>query len=390
VAASSAVRRVVVVGGGIGGARTVAQLRRRGYEGEIMLFGAESRLPYDRPPLSKAVLAGLRDDTALRFDSAALDVEVGLGAAVAGLDLDRRTVRAGHDDVPFDRLDIATGARPVRLPGDGPQLTLRTTDDALGLRRRLVAGARVVVIGASWIGAEVATAALTRGCSVTCLEAGPAPLAQALGPEVGANLLPWWQDVDLRLGTGVAAVEEGRVALADGSAIPADVVLTGVGLRPETGCSRTGGCIWTAASSSTSTWVARLRRSSLSVMSPRGGPRGGTHGYGWSIGRTPEAPEPSRRRPCSRGILAMTASGRSTTPFRTSGATSSATRSSTSARTRRVTGRSSVRPGWFPDGPSVGSTTPADPPQFSPSTGHASRRPLERWSLSADSFRSRS
>jgi NADPH-dependent 2,4-dienoyl-CoA reductase/sulfur reductase-like enzyme len=76
---------------------------------------------------------------------------------------------------------------------------------------------------------------VARGCAVTCLEAGPAPLAQALGPEVGASFLPWWHDVDLRLGTGVAAVEEGRVALADGSSIPADVVVTGVGVRPETG-----------------------------------------------------------------------------------------------------------------------------------------------------------
>ncbi|MDQ1660414.1 MAG: hypothetical protein QOJ68_394 [Blastococcus sp.] len=229
----SDIRRVVVVGGGIGGARTVAQLRRRGYAGAIVLLGAESRMPYDRPPLSKAVLAGLRDDTMLRFDPATLDVQVRLGAAVTGLDLDRRTVRAGSDDIPFDRLVIATGARPVRLPGDGQQLTLRTLDDALELRRRMVPGARVVVIGASWIGAEVATAAVARGCAVTCLEAGPAPLAQALGPEVGASFLPWWRHVDLRLGTGVAAVEDGRVALADGSAIPADVVVTGVGVRPE-------------------------------------------------------------------------------------------------------------------------------------------------------------
>ena len=103
-------------------------------------------------------------------------------------------------DVPFDRLLVATGARPVRVPGAGPQLTLRTLDDALDLRRRLLPGARVVLIGASWIGAEVATAALARGCLVTCLEAGPAPLAQALGPDVGATFLPWWGDVELRRG----------------------------------------------------------------------------------------------------------------------------------------------------------------------------------------------
>jgi NADPH-dependent 2,4-dienoyl-CoA reductase/sulfur reductase-like enzyme len=227
--------RVVVVGGGLGATRTIAQLRRRGYEGEVVLLGAENRPPYDRPPLSKAVLAGHKDDTTLRFDPAALHVDLRLGTPATGLDLARRVVRTDAGDVPFDRLVVATGARPVRLPGPGEQLALRTLDDALALRARLVHGARVVLIGASWIGAEVATAALARGCSVTCLEAGPAPLAQALGDEMGATFLPWWRDVDLRTGTAVASVEDGRVELADGTAVSADVVVTGVGVRPETG-----------------------------------------------------------------------------------------------------------------------------------------------------------
>ncbi len=226
--------RVVVVGGGLGAARTIAQLRRRGYEGRVVLLGAEARLPYDRPPLSKAVLAGHKDDTTLRFDPAALRVDLRLGTPATGLDLGRRVVRTDTGDIPFDRLVVATGARPVRLPGPGRQLSLRTLDDALALRERLVPGARVVLIGASWIGAEVATAALAYGCSVTCLEAGPAPLAQALGAEIGATFLPWWRDVDLRTGTAVASVEEDRVELADGTAVPADVVVTGVGVRPET------------------------------------------------------------------------------------------------------------------------------------------------------------
>jgi NADPH-dependent 2,4-dienoyl-CoA reductase/sulfur reductase-like enzyme len=227
--------RVVVVGGGLGAARTIAHLRRRGYDGEVVLLGAENRPPYDRPPLSKAVLAGQKDDTTLRFDPAELQVDLRLGTSATGLDLARRVVRTDAGDVPFDRLVVATGARPVRLPGPGPQLTLRTLDDALALRARLVPGARVVLIGASWIGAEVATAALARGCSVTCLEAGPAPLAQALGAEIGATLLPWWRDVDLQTGTAVASIEADRVELADGAAVPADVVVTGVGVRPETG-----------------------------------------------------------------------------------------------------------------------------------------------------------
>lgn len=235
--------RVVVVGGGLGAVRTITQLRRRGHEGDITLLAAEARAPYDRPPLSKAVLAGLKDDTTLRFDPAALRVDLRLGTPATGLDLGRRVVRTDSGDVAFDRLVIATGARPVRLPGPGPQLTLRTAEDALALRDRLVPGARVVLIGASWIGAEVATAALARGCSVTCLEAGPAPLAQALGAEIGATFLPWWCDVELRTGTAVASVEEDRVALTDGSAVPADVVVTGVGVRPETGWLEDSGLV---------------------------------------------------------------------------------------------------------------------------------------------------
>jgi NADPH-dependent 2,4-dienoyl-CoA reductase/sulfur reductase-like enzyme len=224
-----------VVGGGLAAARTIAQLRRRGCGSEIVLLAGEPHLPYDRPPLSKAVLAGALDRTTLRFDPEALRVDVRLATAATGLDVEARVVRTDHGDVWFGRLVIATGARPVRLPGAGRQLTLRTVDDALALRGSLAPGAHVVLVGASWIGAEVATAALARGCRVTCLEAGPAPLAQALGPQVGASFLPWWADVDLRLGTGVASIEDGGVVLADGSVLPADVVVTGVGGRPETG-----------------------------------------------------------------------------------------------------------------------------------------------------------
>jgi NADPH-dependent 2,4-dienoyl-CoA reductase/sulfur reductase-like enzyme len=227
--------RIVVVGGGLAAVRTIQQVRRGGHDGDIVLLSGETRLPYDRPPLSKAVLAGQRDDTTLRFDPRALRVDVRLGATATGLDLDRRRVVTEAGDIGFDRLVIATGARPVRLPGPGDQCTLRTLDDALALRRSLQPGTRLVVIGASWIGAEVATAALAHGCSVTCLEAGPAPLAQALGAEIGATFLPWWRDVDLRLGTAVEAIEDDRVVLAGGGHVAADVVLTGVGVRPETG-----------------------------------------------------------------------------------------------------------------------------------------------------------
>jgi NADPH-dependent 2,4-dienoyl-CoA reductase/sulfur reductase-like enzyme len=231
---SGRLRRIVVAGGGLGAVRTIAQLRRRGWDGELVLLGAEPHPPYDRPPLSKAVLAGERDATTLRFDPAALRVDVRLCTPATGLDLAGRCVRTADVDVPFDRLLVATGARPVRLPGPGPQITLRTVDDALALRGLLQPGARVVLVGASWIGAEVATVALARGCRITCLEAGQAPLAQALGRQVGASFLPWWRGVDLRLGTGVASVEPREVVLSDGGTVPADVVVVGVGVRPET------------------------------------------------------------------------------------------------------------------------------------------------------------
>jgi len=232
VTALRAGERLVVAGAGVAAVRTVQQLRRQGHAGPITMLAAERRAPYDRPPLSKAVLHGTRDDTSLRFDATALDVDLRLGQRAHGLDVARRVIRTDDQEIPFDRLVIATGAEPVLLPGDGPQVTLRTLDDALALRDQLRPAARVVIVGASWIGAEVATAALARGCRVTCLETGDAPLAQALGAGIGVGLLPWWQDVDLRLGVTVAAVRPGRVELADGSAVTSDVVVTGVGVRP--------------------------------------------------------------------------------------------------------------------------------------------------------------
>ncbi len=224
--------RIVVVGGGLATAHACQQARRQGFEGKLTVLSAERHPPYDRPPLSKAVLAGDIDDTALHFDPGALSVDLRLGVTATGIDGNR--VRTADGDVVYDGLVIATGATPVRLPGQGEQLTLRTLDDALALRARLRTGARIVVIGASWIGAEVATAALARGCAVACIEAGPAPLAQALGTEVGTSLLGWWSDVDLRLDTKVAQIDPGEVHLADGDTLPADVVVTGVGVRPET------------------------------------------------------------------------------------------------------------------------------------------------------------
>lgn len=227
--------RIVVVGGGLATARVISTLRRKKVTGPIDVVTAEQHLPYDRPPLSKDVLVGAKDSSALRFDPEKLDVTVHTGRVATGVDTRARMLHTDQGDLPFDGLVIATGADPIRLPGTGEQFTLRTIDDALTLRDRLTPGARVVIIGASWIGAEVATTALARGCAVTCLEYSPTPLARALGTDVAGRLLPWWSDIDLRCSTSVREVADGGVVLDDGTIVPADVVVTGIGVRPAVG-----------------------------------------------------------------------------------------------------------------------------------------------------------
>ncbi|MFC4051380.1 NAD(P)/FAD-dependent oxidoreductase [Actinomadura syzygii] len=229
--------RVIVVGGGLAGVRAVESLRSRGYEGGLTLVSAERHLPYDRPPLSKAVLAGESDDTTVDADWDALRADLLLGERATGLRLDERggVVASTAGDLPFDGLVIATGAVPITLPGDGPQHVLRTIDQARDLRSRLVEGARIVIVGAGWIGAEVATAAAKKGCAVTVVEAADAPLAGALGPEAGAHTAPWYTEagVELRTGVKVAEVRDGGLVLAGGGRIDADEVVTGVGVRPD-------------------------------------------------------------------------------------------------------------------------------------------------------------
>ncbi|HKB30443.1 MAG TPA: FAD-dependent oxidoreductase [Streptosporangiaceae bacterium] len=228
------ISRVVVVGGGLAGLRTIEALRARLYGGAVTLVGAERHAPYDRPPLSKQLLAGGVDDTTLDADFAALRVDLRLGETAVGVaDGALVTDRAAH---PFDRLVVATGALPVTLPGDGPQRLLRTIDDARALRDLLRPGLRLAVVGAGWIGAELATAAAARGCQVTVVEAAHAPLAAAIGAEVGAVTRRWYEQagVDLRLGTAVASVQPGGLALAGGAELAADEVVTAVGVRPAT------------------------------------------------------------------------------------------------------------------------------------------------------------
>ena len=227
--------RIVVVGGGLAGLRTVEELRAREYAGQVTLVGAETRPPYDRPPLSKRLMAGELADTTLREDLATLGMKLRLGETATGLS--PGVLRTDRGEHRFDRLVLATGAAPVALPGSGRQLFLRTLDDALALRALLRPGLRLVIVGAGWIGAELATAAAARGAQVTVLEAAAAPLAGAVGAEVGALTAGWYQEagVELRLGQPVESVEPGGLALPGGGWLPADEVVTAVGVRPEVG-----------------------------------------------------------------------------------------------------------------------------------------------------------
>jgi NADPH-dependent 2,4-dienoyl-CoA reductase/sulfur reductase-like enzyme len=247
--------RVVVVGASLAGLSALETLRQEGYEGELIAVGAESALPYDRPPLSKQVLQGhwepdkivLRDQG--QYDG--LGVTWHLGRRATGLDLGARTVTLDDGEpLAYDGLVIATGATPRRLP-DTPDLAgihvLRTLDECLALRGELETASRVCVVGAGFIGAEVAASVRVRGVEVTVLEALPAPLARAFPAEMGAACAALHLDhgVDLRCGVTVAGFEgDGRVSgvrLGDGSVVEADVVVVGVGVVPETGWLETSG-----------------------------------------------------------------------------------------------------------------------------------------------------
>ena len=229
------IERVVIAGGGLAGLRTAAELRAGEYPGTITMVGAEPYPPYDRPPLSKKLMLGEVDSTSMAEEAAALDLELRLGETAVGLD--DGLLRTDRAELRFDRLVVATGAAPIRLPGPGPQHVLRTIDDALAIRAALRPGTRLAIVGAGWIGAELATVAAARGCAVTVLEAAAAPAAAALGAAVGALLVPWYAaaGVDLRLGQPVESVQDGGLALPGGGWLDADLVVTAVGVRPATG-----------------------------------------------------------------------------------------------------------------------------------------------------------
>jgi len=224
--------RVVIVGAGLAGLRVAEELRARDYRGSITLIGAEDRPPYDRPPLSKKVMIGELDDTSLRADMDSLGTDLRLAERAVGLGAG--VLRTDQAEYAWEALVLATGANPVTLAGSGPQHVLRTLDDALKIRAVLTQGTTLAIVGAGWIGAELATAAARRGCHVTVLEAASTPLASAVGADIGRVTIPWYAEagVELRLNENVAAIEPGGIALAGGGWVSADLIVTAVGVRP--------------------------------------------------------------------------------------------------------------------------------------------------------------
>ncbi|MDO0932470.1 FAD-dependent oxidoreductase [Streptomyces sp. DG2A-72] len=232
-------RRVVVAGAGMAGVQMAVALREQGFTGTVTLIGAEPHQPYDRPPLSKAVLLGKAEGSAFDVDFEALGIELELGREVLGVRPAEHELDTEAGPVPYDVLVLATGAEPIRLPGaegvPGVHL-LRTLDDAERLRPVLARQHDIVVVGAGWIGAEFATAAREAGCAVTVVEAADRPLAGALPAEVAAPMAAWYADSGavLRTHARVEHVEPGAVVLDDGSRLPADAVVVGIGARPAT------------------------------------------------------------------------------------------------------------------------------------------------------------
>jgi 3-phenylpropionate/trans-cinnamate dioxygenase ferredoxin reductase subunit len=243
---------MVVVGAGECGARAAFALRENGWTGPVTLVGAEPLLPYERPPLSKAGLVSdsagpvtIRDAEAYRDG----DIELLSGVEVVGLDAGAHHVELGDGRrLGYERLLLATGARARPLPFDGATVhLLRTHADALALRRRLTPGARVGVIGGGFIGLELASSAVARGCAVTVVELGPRPMGRAVPPRIAAVMVGRHvaAGIDLRCGTGVtrlASTGTGvTIGLADGEAVEVDVVVAGVGSVPETGLAERSG-----------------------------------------------------------------------------------------------------------------------------------------------------
>lgn len=244
-------RTVTVVGTSLAGFSAAQQLRAQGFDGRLVMVGTEVHPPYDRPPLSKGFLTGALDraDLALgeQADYDELDAEWRLGSPAAGIRRQGASVELlSGDEIATDGVVIATGASPRALPGTGGIAglhTLRTLEDAAALHGELTTGRpRVVVVGAGFVGAEVASSCRDLGLDVTLVEAGELPLVRALGQRVAEGFADLHRShgVATRFGCGVAGIRTraGRAAavqLSSGEEVPAEVVVAGVGVHPNTG-----------------------------------------------------------------------------------------------------------------------------------------------------------
>jgi 3-phenylpropionate/trans-cinnamate dioxygenase ferredoxin reductase subunit len=223
--------RIVIVGAGLAAQRCAEALRANGHDGPIVMYGAESHAPYDRPPLSKAILAGERPDLSLRPPTWHADHDV---------DLRTDTRITSLDDLTFDRLLIATGANPVMIPAleDRDNVhVLRTLDDALRLHDALAASEHIAIVGGGLIGQEVASSAVARGVRATLIDAVANPFDALMGPGSGHHLRTLHEQagVELKLGRRLIGVrDDGTLHLDDDSLVRADHILVAVGVRPAT------------------------------------------------------------------------------------------------------------------------------------------------------------
>ena len=246
----------VVIGTGVAGVKAAESLRKDGVDGRVILIGEETHLPYERPELSKGYLAGdkKQEELSVRDETwyAQNNVELMLGRTAESLDRVGRTITLDRGErVGYDRLLLATGSSPRRLDLPGAGLDgvhyLRRIGDSDRIREAIGDGGPVVVIGAGWIGLEVAAVARQAGAEVTILESGPAPLARVVGTEVGERFTRLHRDHGTTVRCGVtirAIIGDSRVTgveLDDGTVLPAQTVIAGVGVQPNTGLAESGG-----------------------------------------------------------------------------------------------------------------------------------------------------